>query len=485
VLGAGTLMVRSVLLLGATAILLSACVSMREAQLDILYNAAASHHAPDRNPIVVIPGVLGSSLRDRMSGTVVWGAFDAHFVDPKDPGGARLLALPLEQGEGDSVEPVGVVERIRIRVAGLPIQLEVYARILATLGAAGYRDEALGTAGEVDYGRDHFTCFQFAYDWRRDNVENAARLKAFLEEKRDYVRKEYRTRFGIDNPDVRFDIVAHSMGGLLTRYFLRYGAQDLPDDGSLPELSWAGANLVERVILVAPPNGGSLNALHALVEGRKLGPVFPYYPPAIVGTFPSSYQLLPRARYGAVVWDDDTGEPVKDFLDPDLWERMGWGLARPDQDRVLRMLMPNTRDAAKRRERALARQRDSLLRARAFMAALDAPATAPANIEIYLVAGDAMDTPYRTAVDPNDGSLRVVEWAPGDGTVLRSSVLLDEREAGAWRPTLATPIPYHNVMLLPESHLGITKNAAFRDNMLFWLLEEERKRRADLPPVRG
>ncbi len=67
-----------------------------------------------------------------------------------------------------------------------------------------------------------------------------------------------------------------------------------------------------------------------------------------------------------------------------------------------------------------------------------------------------------------------MDRAPGDGTVLRSSVLLDEREGREWQPTLVTPISYHAIMLLPESHLGITKNGVFRDNLLFWLLEEPR-----------
>jgi hypothetical protein len=67
-----------------------------------------------------------------------------------------------------------------------------------------------------------------------------------------------------------------------------------------------------------------------------------------------------------------------------------------------------------------------------------------------------------------------LEHAAGDGTVLRSSVLLDEREGRAWQPTIVTPIDYHSVLLLAESHFGITKNDAFRDNLLFWLLEESR-----------
>lgn len=444
-----------------------------QAQLDLIYNKSASYHAPDRNPIVVIPGMMGSSLRDALSGAIVWGAFDGKSVNPASAHGARLLALPLDESD-DAVEPAAVLDRIRIRLAGIPFQLEVYAQILVTLGAAGYRDSDLGTAGEVDYGDDHFTCFQFAYDWRKDNVENAARLHAFLVQKRAYVRDEYRERYGIEQADVKFDIVAHSMGGLLTRYFLRYGAQDLPDDGSLPELNWAGAEFAERVVLIAPPNAGSLDALLSLVEGRRLAPTLPYYSPAILGTFPSMYQVLPRARHHRVIWEDN-GAPLEDPLDPALWETLGWGVADAQQDEALAILMPEVADKDARRTIALKAQRRYLSRARAFMAALDRHATAPPGLELYLIAGDATNTPKRVSVNRKNGRLRVVDYAPGDGTVLRSSVLLDEREGRAWQPTLVTPIDYRSVLLLPESHFGMTKNTVFRDNMLFWLLEEPRR----------
>ena len=112
---------------------------------------------------------------------------------------------------------------MRINLLGIPVTASAYAQILATLGVGGYRDEQLGKAGAIDYGDDHYTCFQFDYDWRRDNVENAQRLHRFILAKREYVRAEIRKRYGADRPDVKFDIVAHSMGGLITRYFLQYG----------------------------------------------------------------------------------------------------------------------------------------------------------------------------------------------------------------------------------------------------------------------
>jgi hypothetical protein len=448
----------------------------------LLYTPAARHHAPDRNPIIAIPGILGSKLRDPTTGDLAWGAFQGGAADPARAEGARLIALPIDAVRAladlrDELTPSGVLDTLRIELAGIPIDIQAYAGILATLGAGGYRDESLGLAGEVDYGGDHFTCFQFDYDWRRDNVENAQRLHAFIEEKRAYLQREYARRYGIVDADVKFDVVAHSMGGLLARYYLMYGAQELPADGSAPALTWEGARRVSRVILIGPPNAGSAEALLQLVEGRKIGPTLPYYSPALLGTFPSIYQLLPRARHAAVLWDGDSTEPVADLLDPDLWVRNRWGLADPAQADELATLLADEPDPAQRRATALAFLRRVLARSRAFQAALDRrDVAAPAELELLLVAGDAAPTAAQLRVDRADGRVSPLRSAPGDGTVTRASALLDERAGSPFRPGLDSPLAFRQVLFLPETHLGLTRSAVFRDNVLWWLLEQPRAR---------
>lgn len=72
------------------------------------------------------------------------------------------------------------------------------------------------------------------------------------------------------------------MGGLITRYFLRYGSADLGPDESVPPLTWEGAEYVERVILIGTPNGGSPEALLSLDDGYHLGPLLPVFPPALL-----------------------------------------------------------------------------------------------------------------------------------------------------------------------------------------------------------
>jgi hypothetical protein len=448
-------------------------------ELEQAYGRSAREHGPYQNPVVMIPGLSGSRLVHRQSGQTVWGAFTGDYARPESPSGARLISMPMAVGSSlgelhDGVTPDGVLEELKVRLLGLPLSLKAYFYILGALGAGGYRDEELGLSGAVDWGEDHFTCFQFDFDWRRDNAENAARLAAFLEEKREYVRTETLRRWGVDREEIRFDVVSHSMGGLLLRYYLRHGGAPLGDDGELPPLTWAGAELVESAILVAPPNAGTLESLLQLTEGRDYGPSLPKYPAPLLGTFPSGYQMLPRARHGGVVWADD-GEPVGDLFDPVLWEQLGWGLASSEASELLSWLLPEELGTEARRAIALDHLRKSLIRARRFTEALDRPAEPPPTLRLHLVAGDAIPTKSRIEVDRESGALMVVARAPGDGKVLRSSALMDERLAGEWTSRLRSPIGWHEVLLLFRDHLALTKDPTFTNNLLFWLLEAPRR----------
>lgn len=481
---------RRTLILGAAG-MAAACARQPEADLALLYNPSAQHHGIDRNPIIVIPGLLGSRLRDPASGRIVWGAFDGNAADPTTAEGARLVALPfaaeVAESPGSQVRPDGVLDRVRIRVAGIPIALRAYAEILSTLGVGGYRDEALGLGGSLSYGPDHFTCFQFAYDWRQDNVANARRLMEFMREKRAFVQREYARRFNVQNAEVKFDIVAHSMGGIVARYAMLYGGADLPQDGSLPPLTWEGARYMARLIQVGTPNGGSLDAFRVLVDGRDFGaPIVPRYQPSILGTFPSLYQLLPRARARPVVLAGPDGTAL-DLYDPEVWKRMGWGIAKPGIDAELATLMPDTNSAEERQFLALALQARLLRRARAFSAAMDRDADPPAGTELMVVAGDAMPTTQRMIAFPNDGRVEQLSTGPGDGLVLRDSALLDFRQGQDERaPGVMSPMHVRRALFLPSEHLAITRDPTFRNNVLYWLLEEPRQQSpGGAPTARG
>ncbi len=455
----------------ASALLLSACTAgFRAPDLGALYNEAAAAEESARRPVLVIPGILGSRLTERDSGRTVWGAFTGDYADPTRPEDARLIALPMQQGPRlasltDRVRSDGSLDTVDINFFFIPVSLNAYVEILGTLGVGGYRDRQLGQAGAIAYGPGHYTCDQFDYDWRRDISEHAADLHQLVKDMAEYAA----TVRGQDEP-VKVDLVAHSMGGLVARYYLRYGPQPLPDDGSLPELTWEGARYVNRLIMVGTPNAGSALSLLQLLQGHKVAPFLPEYDQAILGSMPAIYQLLPRARHAPVL-NRDTGEPV-DLLDPEVWIAHNWGLADPRLDRHLARLLPDATTPDERRLIALDHLRKALARADQFHRALDRPATPPEDLSIILIAGDAETTPARFTVNPRTGALARIGTGPGDGTVLRSSALMDERASGDWSPRLRSPIGFDQVIFLTDDHLGLTKSPTFANNILYLLLEE-------------
>lgn len=447
--------------------------SLQGPDLGGLYDRAAMSHEADRNPVIVIPGILGSRLVSP-EGQLVWGSFGGGAAHPSDPEGMRQIALPMRSGTPlaqltDGISPDGALDRVRFSLLFVPVQVRAYADILAVLGVGGYRDQGLAKAGAVDYGTEHFTCFQFSYDWRRDNVENAQRLGAFIEDRKAYVEAQLKQRYGIER-DVKFDLVAHSMGGLVARWWLRYGNAELTADGALPEVTWAGAEHVGRVILVGTPSLGSAAAIEDMVEGSKLAPILPRYDPVLLGTMPAIYQLLPRDRHGALEIKADPDGLAPALLDPQTWRDLGWGLASPRADRVLQHLLPDVETAAERRTIALAHLDQCLARADRFQRALDTPATRPAGLEMHLFAGDAVATASTARVD-SPTRITLTNPVPGDGTVTRISALADERLPTRWMARLTSPIDWSHVTFLFDDHIGLTKSQVFADNLLYLLLE--------------
>jgi len=455
---------------------ISGCdTGLRTPNLNELYTPLVTYQKPERNPVIVIPGILGSRLKDTETGMMVWGAFSGEYADPTTPGGARLTALPMKKETPlrelkDSVVSDGALDRLNFKVLMIPVRLTAYLNILKILGIAGYRDEDIAKSHTVKYPKEHFTSFQFDYDWRRDIVENAQLLGEFIQEKRRYVKDEIKKQYGIEDYDVKFDIVAHSMGGLIARYYMRYGLADLPKDDSLPEVTWDGVKHIRKLVMVGTPNEGSIVALLNLAKGYKKR-FIPRFSPAILGTMPSLYQIIPYENMKMVVErGQGAGESV-DVLEMSFWEKMQWGLLDPDQDKYLKWLIDGTGSAEERREVAADHLRKCLSRAKKLRQALRIPADLPGDISISLFAGDAIPTDAVLEVDMEKGSFRVIKWSPGDGKVLRSSALMDERVAADWSPTLKSPIKWSHVIFLFTDHVGMTKDPVFSDNILYYLLE--------------
>lgn len=443
--------------------------------LKALYDRSAKSQLIDRHPVILIPGIKGSRLVDSETGTIVWGTFGKRGLNPNTPMGLDLFSVPMKQGVPlneltDSIVADGVLDSVKVNLAGLSFNLKAYYNIVNILGAGQYVDYDYADENAVDYGDEHFTCFQFAYDWRLSIDENARRLDAFIKEKSAFVEEEVEARYGIKEYEAEFDIIAHSMGGLLARYFLRYGGAHVESIDLSEPVPWTGAGRIDKLIMIGTPNAGSVEAVINFADGMVVGPLLPKFSQTLVGNIPSVYQLLPRNRHKRVV-DAEQPERVIDVFDPNIWIENKWGLAQEDNDLILQKLMPNVASPDERKTTALDHLKKSLKKAEQIAAALDRPSEKPNSLGIYLFAGSSIETPAILSVGA-DGGYSVFDTEYGDGTVVRSSALLDERVGQDWEPSLETPIQFDDVNFIAEDHLGLTKDLTFSDNLLFLLLEQ-------------
>ncbi|MBN1864432.1 MAG: hypothetical protein JW808_05990, partial [Victivallales bacterium] len=91
-------------------------------------------------------------------------------------------------------------------------------------------------------------------------------------------------------------------------------------------------------------------------------------------------------------------------------------------------------------------------------------------VKLYLVLGNAVRTSRKAEVDEKTGALRIIEHGPGDGKVLESSAMFDQREGlETWVPFFFSPISWDGIVQLRAAHMGITTDPGFRDNILFLL----------------
>jgi len=393
------------------------------------------------------------------------------------------LALPFQdQNRPVRGVPNGSLDHLKFRALGIKGQQDVYAGIMETLGLGGFLDEK-HSAADIDWGKEHYTCFQFPYDWRLSNVDNAIKLHEFILEKRAYIEKRTHAIYGHSRTNVKFNIVAHSMGGLIARYYLRYGNQPLPKDGSQPKLNWAGAEHVDQLIMVATPNAGSMLAFHNFTEGLNLIPNWqrilfrvklPRFSPTLISTYPSGFESLPRTRHKPVL-NAENNEAL-DLFDVELWDRQNWGILNPSEAENLALHMPELATQKSRRAAAKEHLRYHLKRAHQFQKALDQPAKPPSSLRISLYAGDSVNTPRQIKIDLKTNKKTENDYRPGDGIVLRHSTLCDERigSTGSNTQALKSPISFSKVAFLPYKHIQITQNKIFSNNLLYQLLEDPR-----------
>lgn len=396
-------------------------------------------------PVVVVPGIMGSGLL-RPDGTRVW-------LNIRNAVGQYKLSLPLVLPLSESKDDLAAgallgTDEIVPRLFGFT----EYYDLLELLTAVGFRPASTsGAAGMSQH--------VFAYDWRRDLVESARRLDETLETLAD----------ARGDADTRFNVVGHSMGGLIARYYLRYGTAE-PDPQA--PVTWAGARRIRNLILVAVPNAGGVHALEALLLGNRVGLSYATLASPVVTRMPSVYQLLPPVGAPALV--DHTGEPMDaDLHDVETWRRFGWG---PFATPARRMVPLNDgRDKVEHPEFLEA----TLARARAFHGALSRTPETPCPAKVLLLGGDCLPTLARGLVPERPGVPRFEPlnrkeaegmFDAGDGRVTRASVLgsylpgADDTETGSGYPEIAQSF------FGSADHHGIYNEPTFQSVLLRRLL---------------
>ncbi len=459
-------------------LLLSACSSDSGSYQDAKVHGKAvycdvirksfEYEGPGRNPVIVIHGLLGSKLEDVSNSENIWGNFSLGEMLTGDKF-ARLShpmreKVPLKDLTS-SVKPSGLLNRSQIRILGFSFDYEGYDILVRSLKNSGYVPDS----EPLPPDRHFPSLFLFYYDWRRDISENAARLQEFILARREELREKYRELYGLQDYNVKFDLVAHSMGGLVARYFMRYGGTPLPDDpGQIPKVTWEGAGFIDKVVIIATPNAGYVDTLVELTEGLRLAPAAPVYPKTVIGTFPSYYQMLPDPETESVLPAGGEARPV-DCFSIDTWIHYGWGLADPDQDKWLRIILPGVETPEERYRIALDHLEKCLKRARQFKRSLRTQAVAPENVALYLIAGDALLTNDKVAVQTY-GRVTVIKRDAGDGKITAMSARHDLRTKDNWLPFLVSPINWSSVYYFHGGHMGIMNSDTFETNLRFLLL---------------
>lgn len=211
-----------------------------------------------KDVVVFLPGILGSVL-ENAQGDKLWSTSVGAFWSAIKSRGRSIQSMELD-ASGDPGD---------IRATQLIDGITVVPLLHKTMGYEDLVHYFVRTLGLIA-GQNFFT---FPYDWRLDNRVHAKRLER---EALGWL-KSWRDSSG--HRDARLILVGHSMGGLVSRYFLEV---------------LGGWTETRSLITLGTPHRGSLDAVNYLENGMKtkIGPLGVDINP-VLRSLPSVYQLLP------------------------------------------------------------------------------------------------------------------------------------------------------------------------------------------------
>jgi len=221
------------------------------------------------NVILFVPGLFGSTLVEESSGDLYFQTFGQALW-------GNTLAL-----NGDKL---GIEDAKGLRAGGI---LESVTIIPGIYSADAYGESVRYL--QTTFGQNTII-LPFFYDWRDENIKAVQALG-----------KEVRALKTAGAKKIA--IVGHSLGGIITSFYLRYGEQELP---RIQE-TWEGTKYVDAVVVAGTPYRGTIAAYRDLLYGTKVGISKSQLNAVTLGSFPSYYHFLP---------------PIEDY--PDVFKAENW-----------------------------------------------------------------------------------------------------------------------------------------------------------------
>jgi pimeloyl-ACP methyl ester carboxylesterase len=438
---------RTIILLSL--VLLASCVSIsRKPDLDLLYSSSRLNG--NTAPIIIIPGLMGTTLVDG-SGQEVW---------PKSVSNLAFSTFEdLADTDNDAIRPGRLLDGL--------IGVDFYGTLLKILKSAGHYEEGRLNSPVINKNRRRY--YIFLYDWRKSNFDSVSQLHTLIER----IRADYK------DPALKVDIIAHSNGGSIARYYLQYGPQTA-QSRMKPE-PWSEGDLrIRRIAMLGTPNLGSAISVSRLYKGFRIG--LRTVPPHIMVNFATPFEALPSPAHNVFIDANGTPAPLA-IYDPALWQNNKWSIYSDESRKLVR---DQASDPERRQAVLDARFNENLKQAFEFQSALARPVT-QTKTQIALFGGDCDLTAARIVVNRKDGlinlafeeddiqnKIKTVDYrhllsAPGDGLVTRESQLARASTAYLDSDLNKDLFPISQTTFFCESHELLTANPYFQNNLLYFL----------------
>lgn len=462
--------------------LFSAC-GKRVPNLDLIF--ASAKQQKGKRPVIIIPGILGSELSEPDAKISAW--FNLSPVKGEN------LALPISPDltkNRDNLIAKKIIQTARI-FSLLP-EVSVYQSLIGAMERYGNYKPGDWENPAVEGDSD--TYYVFAYDWRLDNAENARLL----------IRNVENLKQKLGKPDLRFNVIAHSMGGLITRYAAMYGDKDLPANGEKAVPDWSGAAHFNKIFMFGVPNEGAMSSLQILNEGYRIGGFnITSLPSEAVITSPAVFQLLPHQN--SARFYDENLEPLNvDLYDPETWKKYNWSAYTNENFRnKFSGQIGSISKNGKKSEYAEITLEDFdkyfaavLARAKAFHDALDADTIVPNSLGFFAFGGDcdltldgaviyknaktdSWKTLFASRSFKNSSGRNISKteirkkiFAPGDGRVTRRSLLAETGAEENYRKSIFRRTLPVSATFFCETHDKLPNNEIMQDNFLTALIQE-------------